>query len=555
MKRTILIGLIITFSMIVVFSQDMPQRISYQGVLKDAAGVIVPNGEYILTFKLYNVETGGPEIWVETKPIDVIDGIINTELGNLEPIPPQIFAGLTWLGITVGAGNELIPRIALTSVPYSFMSMNVADSSVNSAKIRAGEVVKSLNGLKDSVRLIAGSNITITPTGNNLTISSSGGGTGTISGSGTTNYLPRFSGESTIANSIIYQTGGNLGIGTTTPTVKFELAGSDAKIYGLTLGRGSGSKGTNVAFGFQSLDANTTGESNTAIGFSSLNNNTTGNSNSSFGAQSLLSNSSGSRNSSFGTASLAQNTSGNDNSGFGDLSLHGNTNGYENSAFGSGSLQNNNSNYNSAFGYESLYNTNDGGGNSAFGNISLYHNTTGGGNCAFGWGSLVHNTTGHYNTAVGYNAGDNITSGSGNICIGQGTDVPSESSNYQVRIGNQLITYAGIQVAWTVTSDVRWKSNIKQSALGLNFISKLNPVSYIRKNDEKQKTEYGFIAKEIEEVLNELGIEKAGMITIDDEGRYELRYNDLLAPMVKAVQEQQEIIEQLTKRIEELERK
>jgi len=53
--------------------------------------------------------------------------------------------------------------------------------------------------------------------------------------------------------------------------------------------------------------------------------------------------------------------------------------------------------------------------------------------------------------------------------------------------------------------------------------------------------------------LNELGIEKAGMITIDDEGRYELRYNDLFAPLVKTVQEQQKTIEALERRIEELE--
>jgi hypothetical protein len=34
-----------------------------------------------------------------------------------------------------------------------------------------------------------------------------------------------------------------------------------------------------------------------------------------------------------------------------------------------------------------------------------------------------------------------------------------------------------------------------------------------------------------------------------------VRYNDLLAPMVKAIQEQQALIEKLTKRIEELEKK
>jgi galactitol-specific phosphotransferase system IIB component len=118
--------------------------------------------------------------------------------------------------------------------------------------------------------------------------------------------------------------------------------------------------------------------------------------------------------------------------------------------------------------------------------------------------------------------------------------VPSGTSSNQIRLGNTAITYAGIQVAWTVTSDRRYKDNITPLGLGLGFISKLNPVSYVRKNDENKKTEYGLIAQEVEEVLKELGIENHGMLTVTDEGMYELRYNDLIAPMIKAIQELKE---------------
>jgi hypothetical protein len=121
-----------------------------------------------------------------------------------------------------------------------------------------------------------------------------------------------------------------------------------------------------------------------------------------------------------------------------------------------------------------------------------------------------------------------------------------------VRIGNTLVTYAGVQVAWTITSDRRWKSDIQNSGLGLGFISKLRPVSYFRNNDESQKTEYGFIAQDVEEVLKESGVENSGMITITDEGLYELRYNDLLAPMVKAIQELSEENEKLKDQSEKL---
>lgn len=47
-----------------------------------------------------------------------------------------------------------------------------------------------------------------------------------IGGSGTINYLPKFTGTSTIGNSLIYDDGTNIGIGTTTPSQKLEISGN-----------------------------------------------------------------------------------------------------------------------------------------------------------------------------------------------------------------------------------------------------------------------------------------------------------------------------------------
>ncbi|MGF2412828.1 tail fiber domain-containing protein [Ferruginibacter sp.] len=112
------------------------------------------------------------------------------------------------------------------------------------------------------------------------------------------------------------------------------------------------------------------------------------------------------------------------------------------------------------------------------------------------------------------------------------------------------MTYAGIQVPWTITSDSRFKSNIQTSALGLEFIKQLRPVSYYRNNDESKKTEYGFVAQEVEQTLNKAGIVNNGIISKDDAGMYSVRYNDFIAPMVKAIQQQQEMIEALKKQNE-----
>ena len=45
------------------------------------------------------------------------------------------------------------------------------------------------------------------------------------------------------------------------------------------------------------------------------------------------------------------------------------------------------------------------------------------------------------------------------------------------------------------------------------------------------------------------------MITKDDKGMYSVRYNDLIAPMVKAIQEQQMQIDEQKKLIDEQQKK
>ena len=160
---------------------------------------------------------------------------------------------------------------------------------------------------------------------------------------------------------------------------------------------------------------------------------------------------------------------------------------------------------------------------------------------------------------MGLGAGSAITTGSNNTALGYNAQVPVSTASNQVRIGDANVTYAAVQVAWTITSDKRWKSNIETSNLGLNFINSLRPVSYTRNNDENKKTEFGFIAQELEEALNKAGAVNNGIVSKDDNGMYGVRYNDLMSPMVKALQElnakneaQQKLIEQMQKEIDEL---
>ena len=224
------------------------------------------------------------------------------------------------------------------------------------------------------------------------------------------------------------------------------------------------------------------------------------------------------------------------NTSLGVNSLLSLTSGVQNVAIGTNALDSNIiSGGNTAVGYDALQST-TGDFNTAYGNSSLFSLVAGTSNCAFG-----------------YNALNNQISGINNIGIGTGANVPFSTGNNQIRMGNTAIAYAGIQVAWSVTSDSRWKSDIQTSNLGLNFINKLNPVSYIRKNDENKKTEYGFIAQELDQTLKEFGASDSGIITIDDAGMLSVRYNDLLSPMVKAIQELKTENDTLKKQNESLE--
>ena len=74
---------------------------------------------------------------------------------------------------------------------------------------------------------------------------------------------------------------------------------------------------------------------------------------------------------------------------------------------------------------------------------------------------------------------------------------------------------------------------------------------------EGKRTHYGMIAQEVKEVLDELEVEDfAGWILTDKEdsdSEQGLNYSEFVSPLIKAVQEQQQIIEDLKARIETLE--
>lgn len=137
-----------------------------------------------------------------------------------------------------------------------------------------------------------------------------GPGPPAIRGSGTQNRIAKFTDTTEIGDSAIFESGGNIGIGTITPTTKLHVAG--------TVTASSFSTGAaNAASGFNALQSNTTGVDNTAIGVQALRDNTTGFNNTASGDAALIRNTSGNFNTAVGVSALAKNTTGDNNTTIG----------------------------------------------------------------------------------------------------------------------------------------------------------------------------------------------------------------------------------------------
>jgi hypothetical protein len=226
--------------------------------------------------------------------------------------------------------------------------------------------------------------------------------------------------------------------------------------------------------------------------------------------------------------------------------MFNNTTGAQNTAAGGSALYSNTTgDNNTASGYASLLSNTTGSGNTAAGYQALYTTTTSINNAVFGFNAGRDITNGSTNSALGTYALLNATTGSGNVCLGSLTSGNSylpvfnvTTENDRVVMGSTTVTNAYIQVAWTVVSDARDKTNFAPVPHGLDFVTKLKPVAYQFKiSRESEETNgpvrYGFKAQDI------LELEGADSVIVDSTDPEKLRFNDqhLVAVLVKAVQE------------------
>jgi hypothetical protein len=198
-----------------------------------------------------------------------------------------------------------------------------------------------------------------------------------------------------------------------------------------------------------------------------------------------------------------------------------------------------------------------GGNNNAFSTVVGYQalNSAIAGatsNSAFGYGSLVNLTSGQNNIAMGVFAGSGITTGNYNLVIGQGGvlgppvfNVTTESN--RIALGTTFATNAYVQVAWTIVSDARDKTDIAPLNRGLAFVQQLKPVTYRFKKTREETDAHGplragFLAQDIVPLEDQPIV-----IDRDDPDKLRMQSDALVPILVKAIQE-------LTERLEALER-
>jgi len=369
----------------------------------------------------------------------------------------------------------------------------------------------------------------------------------------------------------------------------------------------------NSALGYDALNMNTTGNNNIGAGYFSLGYNSNGNNNAAYGYFALGNNISGSNNVAIGAyalmtatgasgmvavgdSALLNNNTGIRNTAMGYLAAYSNTSGSDNVAIGISALSSNSTSNNLvAIGDSALFN-NTQTRNTAVGSQALFQNTTGGDNTAVGYGALENNSTGSENSAFGSVARTG-SSGSFNTVLGFSaqsgsgiTDATALGSNanvaasFTIQLGDNQVTAVNSFGTFNTISDGRFKFNIREDVSGLDFILRLRPVTYqldTRKianelgggnaggsentlasfagaNPDSRAMNIrrtGFIAQEVEKAADETGFNfDAVKKPQNDKDHYSLSYEEFVVPLVKAVQEQQRMIDSLNQRLMEEEK-
>jgi trimeric autotransporter adhesin len=202
----------------------VPPLVNFSGALADENGKPL-TGAVAVTFSLYPEQTGGTALWMETQNVlPDRTGHYTVMLGSTSStgLPADIFVAgeAHWLGVQVDEEAEQ-PRVLLVSAPYALKAGDAqtlgglpASAFVQASPATKAAVAKS--GVAESEVAAAGAN----------SAQSKAVTEATVTGAGKTSYIPFWTSATNLGNSLLFQTGDQVGINTITPTATLDVKGS-----------------------------------------------------------------------------------------------------------------------------------------------------------------------------------------------------------------------------------------------------------------------------------------------------------------------------------------